>query len=116
VISHNPAIHELALKLAGPVPELLFKSPTAALATLTFDGSAWGSSGPKRPSWSSSPGRATSDPNPLAEGHDLDRPWQTPGAMDRRLLRFRRYGFRADLARDRICLVGKVVQPVATSS
>jgi phosphohistidine phosphatase len=41
VIGHNPAIHELALVLAGPAPELGGKFPTAALATLSFDGSAW---------------------------------------------------------------------------
>lgn len=45
VIGHNPAIHELALELAGPAPELAGKFPTAALATLTFDGSAWGELG-----------------------------------------------------------------------
>ena len=42
VIGHNPAIQELALELAGPVPELAGKYPTAGLATLAFDGSAWG--------------------------------------------------------------------------
>jgi phosphohistidine phosphatase len=46
VIGHNPAIHELALELAGPAPELAGKFPTAALATLAFDGSAWGELGP----------------------------------------------------------------------
>jgi phosphohistidine phosphatase len=46
VIGHNPGMHELALELAGPEPELEGKFPTAALATLTFDGSAWGELGP----------------------------------------------------------------------
>jgi phosphohistidine phosphatase len=47
VIGHNPGLHELALELAGPAPELTGKFPTAALATLTFDGSAWRELGPK---------------------------------------------------------------------
>jgi phosphohistidine phosphatase len=47
VIGHNPGIHELALELAGPAPELAGKFPTAALATLTFDGSAWRELGPE---------------------------------------------------------------------
>jgi phosphohistidine phosphatase len=41
VIGHNPAIEELALTLARPSPardELQSKFPTAALATLEFDG------------------------------------------------------------------------------
>ena len=41
VIGHNPGIHELALELAGPAPELTGKFPTAALATLVLHGSAW---------------------------------------------------------------------------
>jgi phosphohistidine phosphatase len=47
VIGHNPGIHELALELAGPAPELTGKFPTAALATLAFHGSAWGELGPE---------------------------------------------------------------------
>jgi phosphohistidine phosphatase len=47
VIGHNPAIHELALELAGPAPELAGKFPTAALAALTFDGTAWVELGPE---------------------------------------------------------------------
>jgi phosphohistidine phosphatase len=46
VIGHNPAIQELALELAGRAPELADKFPTAALATLTFDGSTWVELGP----------------------------------------------------------------------
>ena len=44
VIGHNPAMHELALELAGSgadLPRLEEKFPTAALATLTFDVEAW---------------------------------------------------------------------------
>jgi Transposase IS116/IS110/IS902 family len=41
----RPASHDAALELAGPAPELAGKFPTAALATLTFDGSAWGELG-----------------------------------------------------------------------
>jgi len=41
VIGHNPGLHELALELAGPAPELAGKFPTAALASLAFDGSVW---------------------------------------------------------------------------
>jgi phosphohistidine phosphatase len=41
LIGHNPGMQELALTLAGPSPELAGKFPTAALATLTFEGSAW---------------------------------------------------------------------------
>jgi phosphohistidine phosphatase len=47
VIGHNPAIHELALELAGPAPELAGKLPTAALATLAFDGWDWSELGPE---------------------------------------------------------------------
>jgi phosphohistidine phosphatase len=47
VIGHNPGIHELALELAGPAPELAGRFPTAALATLAFDGSAWRELGPE---------------------------------------------------------------------
>jgi phosphohistidine phosphatase len=47
VIGHNAGVHELALELAGSVPELAGKFPTAALATLAFDGSAWGELGPE---------------------------------------------------------------------
>jgi phosphohistidine phosphatase len=46
VIGHNPGMHELALELAGPAPELRGKFPTAALATLAFHGSGWGELGP----------------------------------------------------------------------
>jgi phosphohistidine phosphatase SixA len=38
VIGHNPGMHELALELAGPAPELAGKLRTAALATLAFHG------------------------------------------------------------------------------
>jgi phosphohistidine phosphatase len=47
VIGHNPAIHELASELAGPAPELAGKFPTAALATLAFDGWDWSELGPE---------------------------------------------------------------------
>jgi phosphohistidine phosphatase len=47
VIGHNPGLHELALELAGPAPELAGKFPTAALASLAFDGSVWGELGPE---------------------------------------------------------------------
>jgi phosphohistidine phosphatase len=47
VIGHNPAIHELALELAGPAPTLAGKYPTAALATLAFDGWDWAELGPE---------------------------------------------------------------------
>jgi phosphohistidine phosphatase len=40
VIGHNPGMHELALELAGQVPDLAGKFPTAALASLAFD-SSW---------------------------------------------------------------------------
>ena len=46
VIGHNPGMHELAVELAGSVPELAGKFPTAALATLAFHGSVWGELGP----------------------------------------------------------------------
>jgi phosphohistidine phosphatase len=54
VIGHNPGPPELALELAGSAPELAGKFPTAALATLAFDGSVWGELGPEAPSWSDS--------------------------------------------------------------
>lgn len=47
VIGHNPGIHELALELAGQAPELARRFPTAALATLAVDGSAWRELGPE---------------------------------------------------------------------
>lgn len=47
LIGHNPGMHELALELAGSAPELAGKFPTAALATLAFNGSAWGELGPE---------------------------------------------------------------------
>ena len=46
VIGHNPGVQELAVQLAGSVPELAGKFPTAALATLAFHGSVWGELGP----------------------------------------------------------------------
>ena len=42
VIGHNPGLQDLALQLAGSgpdVPTMRAKFPTAALATLAFDGS-----------------------------------------------------------------------------
>jgi phosphohistidine phosphatase len=44
VVGHNPAVQELALTLAGggaDLERLRDKFPTAALATLAFDGAAW---------------------------------------------------------------------------
>ncbi len=44
LVGHNPAVQELALALAGGGAELerlRGKFPTAALATLAFDGAAW---------------------------------------------------------------------------
>ena len=44
VIGHNPGLQELALDLAHPASatsELAAKYPTAALATLAFEGSSW---------------------------------------------------------------------------
>ena len=38
VIGHNPAMHELVLALSGGDRAVQYKFPTAALATLTFDG------------------------------------------------------------------------------
>jgi phosphohistidine phosphatase len=44
LIGHNPAVHMLALDLAGPAPaprELAGKFPTAGLAMFVFPGSSW---------------------------------------------------------------------------
>ncbi|CAN5275540.1 histidine phosphatase family protein [soil metagenome] len=44
LVGHNPAVQEMALTLAGggaDVERLREKFPTAALATLAFDGAAW---------------------------------------------------------------------------
>lgn len=49
LIGHNPAIECLAIGLAGKgeIPKIALKFPTAALATLTFDGD-WSGLGPER--------------------------------------------------------------------
>ena len=46
VIGHNPALHDLALRLAGDgddeaMQQLRAKFPTGALATLEFDAGSW---------------------------------------------------------------------------
>ena len=46
-IGHNPALQQLVLTLAGRNPEIERKFPTAALATLAFDG-AWAELEPGR--------------------------------------------------------------------
>jgi phosphohistidine phosphatase len=49
LIGHNPGLQALALSLAGDGPprdQLEAKYPTAALATLDFDGSGWKELGP----------------------------------------------------------------------
>jgi phosphohistidine phosphatase len=47
VIGHNPALHELAFELSGGADSVRDKFPTAALATLSFDG-PWSGLGGER--------------------------------------------------------------------
>jgi phosphohistidine phosphatase len=66
VIGHNPGMHELASELAGSAPELVGKFPRRRWPRSCSMDRTGASLGPRRPSWSSSSGRAICDANPAA--------------------------------------------------